>query len=94
MAIVVGVIAVAVLAAAGVWLLQDKPTTLRLPSTSESQSVDELEALNVTLKATAEGLKNGDWTYELLSVTSPVAKISGGDSGVFTWSPSEALRVR
>jgi Bacterial Ig domain len=86
--IAIGVLGLGALAVGGLWLFSSKPVELMLDPISE-QTVAERETLTVNLKATAQGLKPGEWTYGLIAAP-PGAKVDP-KSGVFTWKPNEDM---
>ena len=64
--IIGGLLGLGVIGIAGLWLMSSKPVKLALERI-ENQTVDEGSTVKVALKATAEGLKPGEWAYGLVS---------------------------
>ena len=69
-----------------VWWLIGTPAKLSLAAI-DNQTVNELETLNLPLKATAEGLNQGDWVYRIAS--GPPGATVDLKSGLLTWEPDE-----
>lgn len=76
----------AIIGIAGLWLTAAKPVKLVLERI-DNPSIDEGTTVKVILKATAEGLKPGEWTFGLVSGP-PGSKVDPR-SGTFTWTPDE-----
>ncbi|MFO1044771.1 MAG: putative Ig domain-containing protein [Planctomycetaceae bacterium] len=84
--IIGGLLGLGVIGIAGLWLMSSKPVKLALERI-ENQTVEEGSTVKVALKATAEGLKPGEWAYGLVS--GPAGSKVDPRSGTFTWTPDE-----
>lgn len=84
--IAAGILGVGVLAVGGLWFLSSKPAKLALDGIQD-HTVGEGDAVSVTLKAHAEGLKPGEWVYGIVAGP-PGARIDA-KTGVFTWKTDE-----
>jgi hypothetical protein len=81
-----GILGIAVLAVGTMWFLSSKPAKLTLDAV-EDQVVNEEAAVQLTLKATVEGLKQGEYSYGMISGP-PGARVEA-KTGVFRWIPDE-----
>lgn len=81
-----GGVAVVAVGIAAVYLLSSGPASLKLDAI-ENQTVNENEALSISLNAHAQGLRPDEWTYGVISGP-PGAKVDP-KTGKFTWRPSE-----
>ena len=84
--IIGGIFGIAILGVAALWFMSGKPVRLVLDAVGD-QTVDEEATIKVSLKATADGLKPGEWTFGLVAGP-PGAKVDPR-SGTFTWTPGE-----
>lgn len=81
-----GGVALVAVGIAAVWLLSSGPASLKLDAV-DNQTVNENEALSISLKAHAEGLRADEWTFSVVSGP-PGAKVEP-KTGKFSWRPSE-----
>lgn len=70
----------------GMWLMMGQPAKLTLDAV-DNQTGNENETISISLKARAEGLKAGEWTYGV--VTAPPGAKVDPQTGLFTWKPTE-----